>query len=269
MSKSKKKKRPTKERTKKRKISAKEQFGKVFPRLAAAGLMLVEFGKCRKFIEHYLTIVMKRAGVVSADPLDFIDAEGELREELTSYAEIYYPNQVTRDPQLSLVRGLAVDEFKKVKEGREAGGGAGSEAEASISPDKLKPHVLEVYENLPRIGGKLKPGQVLKDRPLNAHGKIMWKAVQAVDLQFDTKSKQELLVDHYEDLRKAALAKTKRPFKRAIQGALLYYVKVRMGMPLVLRRRKCPWDQLPPLLRSCLKIHKGLSRRSIKRVMAM
>jgi hypothetical protein len=232
---------------KEKKKKSAQDFKAIFPHLHARGEGSGKFLKVRKLIEDYASFLGKKACEV--DLLDFIDEENELNADFHRYTATRYPKESTRNSQVSLVKTLAVEELKQVVSGDPA---ATSDVDVIIDPSKLKPHLRELWLLLPRVGGASVAGEDRVILPLTPDGKVVFKAMLAVDTKLDSKTIRELLVDHFDDLKKEISGRVKRK-RRLKMFEKLWKIGEKLGLSF--RKNLPAWspEQLPPSLQEALK----------------
>lgn len=243
----------------------KAQFKKMFPRLSARGVGLEDFRKCRKFMDGYVTVSLGRASVEEVDPLDFITREKEVRDELSRYAIEIYKVASTRSSQISLVRRLAAGELDLANAEAKNGDVTEEGAGVVVDPNKLKPHLRELWLQLPRVGGrKLKRGESREGLELSTHGKIFFKAILAVDIKFSPSSVKELIIDHYQYLKQEVARRVRRKFRSGFLNALCAFIKGKLKLKISKSRPRLSVDKLPPLLREELRLFEERAKSGIR-----
>jgi F0F1-type ATP synthase epsilon subunit len=226
------------------------EFKKMFPRLSATGTGLKKFGRCRKLAVGYVTNILMRAKKDEVEPLDFITREKEVRDELRKYAEEVYPDAEKRYAPVSHLKRLAIRELDLANGTKSVNGVIRGEIDLIINLEGLKPHIRYLWLKLGRVGqGIPKIDQTREDLELTVYSKVFFKAILEVDMKFNTSSVEELVIDHYRDLKEKIAVRVKRKYRKAVLQYFRMYVNKRLGLKTRKNRPALKLEQLPPLLK--------------------
>jgi hypothetical protein len=177
-------------------------FSYVFPNVAVDRPLLEKsFAKVHGFIRAF-AINAIGCEIDQIDLFNLVDEKGNFNRDFNQYLCTYYSNESTRASQTSIIKTLAEAEFglirsKDVLPSKPALGGL-------VVPEKLLPHMKEIWLALPRPGGAHAHKNKEESRaalPLTNISKEAFKIILAVNERHDVQDAKELLQGHYNEIK--------------------------------------------------------------------
>lgn len=238
-----------------------DNFRRIFPHLAQAFPgRIAGFAKVSRVISDYAKEKLRKE-ITKLDVFSFIDERGVIGRDFLQYLAEYYPNELTRSSQLSLLKKLAGDELKLIAESETL------ESQPALSGlvavDKLQPHMKELWLILPREGGRGLSREARSNYAITDVGKLVFKAWVAVNARHQISSLSKLISDHCKEFKQEVRSTVKHGLRRRVIRASC---DVARKIGITSFKTNAPAlkpEQLPAKLRSRLEVFEERARKGL------